>query len=748
MAELLSSKVVVLEKPPTIRSLPIIPTSIPTFIGTAARGPIRTPTYVSSWAEYKKIYGAYAANADMTLAVWGYFYNGGTACWCSRTCHYTTITNPATFTALQASVIIQDRGTAALPAVVNSTDGPWHLNAGDHFDLDFDNNGTQVATILATAAFVTGTNAETFNLGASEALTFKINLGFLQTVTFLAGDFAVPGAATAEEVCAKINAVIVDGYAVVTGAGTTVTIYSDLLGTSSKVEIVGGVAAGILGLAAGVVSGSGNVANTRSVSAAEIAAIITALPPLGSGTATVNSLKVKLTSGATGVLAEVEVVGTTVQRVSVFTVGVTNGSAAGTNPTLQVKGKYPGIYGNNISVQVTAPTSGEADEFNLVVMGSSIIEETFPNLSMTDADINYVEDVINNADTGSDLIEVIDLDSPSSTPTDLPALGTYSLTAGDDGLAGLTDTDYIGDSGAQTGLYAFDIVLDFAVGPLAPNRCTSAVQNAQVDYAEIHRNKFSFVPLGPPANNTKQQIVTYVGTTAALEGKSEFGAIYWPRVKIVNPDTAIYGTSDSVTIDPVGIIAGIYARTDGSLPGGVYRAPAGIEYGRLIGVVGFETDDVLNEGTRDYVDSHHINPLRADPGTPRYIDGCDCLKTDSNFPTVPERRGVIYIERTIKSGLEVWRHSPNDQRTRTEAQSTITAFLIDQMKLRAFRTEDPSTAFFVDADIPGTGINPPTVQFSRKLYVDIGLATNKPNKWIILSFSQDVRALQEQLAEA
>ena len=73
------------------------------------------------------------------------------------------------------------------------------------------------------------------------------------------------------------------------------------------------------------------------------------------------------------------------------------------------------------------------------------------------------------------------------------------------------------------------------------------------------------------------------------------------------------------------------------------------------------------------------------------------------------------------------------------------AFLLIQMNNGAFRTRVPSTAFFVDV---GDGLNTTTVQFAGQLIARIGLATNKPTDWVILRFSQDTRALEEEIAAA
>ena len=140
-----------------------------------------------------------------------------------------------------------------------------------------------------------------------------------------------------------------------------------------------------------------------------------------------------------------------------------------------------------------------------------------------------------------------------------------------------------------------------------------------------------------------------MATTAALEQLSEFGAIYWLRVKVLNPLKRVFGSAEQRVVPPSGIVAGAFARTDSAQPGSVYDPPSGIDAGRMFGVLGFETDEVLEENKRDLVYPHGINPLTTGPGLPpRYIDGSRTLKGSGNFPYVAERRGVIFIERSLK----------------------------------------------------------------------------------------------------
>ncbi len=224
---------------------------------------------------------------------------------------------------------------------------------------------------------------------------------------------------------------------------------------------------------------------------------------------------------------------------------------------------------------------------------------------------------------------------------------------------------------------------------------------------------------------------------------TEYGAIFWPRPKIVNPDAEVFGADANIVVPATGIMGGLASRVDNSRPGGVYTPPAGVEEGRLLGVVGFEDDDVLKEEVRDYIYPERINPLTTLPGFPRFNDGVWTLKSSGNFPTIAERRGVIYIQDRVAAGIQFARHRNNDAALRGEVTRTVEAFLIDQMRLGAFRTTDPATAFFVDFS---EALNTPAVIFANKLKGRIGLATQRPTEWIIIEYSQDTRAIEEELA--
>jgi uncharacterized protein len=311
-------------------------------------------------------------------------------------------------------------------------------------------------------------------------------------------------------------------------------------------------------------------------------------------------------------------------------------------------------------------------------------------------------------------------------------------------LTGLVDIDFIGDDTGKTGIRAFDRIQDLNL-LMIPDRPTTAVQNAMVAYCEVTRDLSMFAVLDPPLGLDAQGAVDYVTTTAALEGLTEFAAFYWPQIEVINPNTSVFGTTAKIVVPPSGHITGMYARTDGRRVGGVYDPPAGVERGRLFGVVGLETEEVLEEPRRDLVFPHRINPIQKPPTASICVDGARTLLGTSNFPSVSERRGVIFIEQSIKNGIQFARNSNNDAALRARVDRTIESFLLTQMRVGAFRSKEPDKAFFVDVT---DALNPPSEQFAGKLNARIGLATQKIAEFVVLNFSQDTRALDEELAAA
>lgn len=750
-AELLSSKIVIQEEPPKLRTIQGVATAVGACVGITRKGPIGVATLVTSYAQFERVFGGEIGEGDAAFAVQGFFANGGGRLYFTRTVHYTTIGNANSKTSAAATLNLQTGATGpSAGTVLGSIVGPFKFTPADELVVDVDGNGAATAVFNAARASQVAANAETYVLTNGMTLTVKINGGPVQTIAFLTAEFVDIGAATTAEVNAVINAKLSGGYADVSAGKPRIN--SDKQGTGSHVEITGGSANAVLGFPTSVANGSGNVADIDTVTVAEIKTIAEAA--VTGLTVSNDGGRVRLTSNTTGGSSSVQVDASSDVDDELGLDNATHSGGTGAAvDTLQVDAKYDGTYGNSIGIVIAPASSGVASEFNLRVLDDGVLVETFPNLTMDDAGARYVETVINDPKIGSEYIQVTDLDvDPTDAANERPATSSGSttlvpfgpLTGGTDGLGSLHDNDFLGSDVAKNGIHSFDLKNDKAI-LFIPDRATAGVHQGALSYCELYAKGSMFVVLDPPAGKTSEEITTYVESDAAILELSDFGGIFWPRIKVLNPSTERFGNSESLVVPPSGHIVGAFCRTDSARVGGVWDPPAGSVNGKLFGIVGLETDEVLEESRRDIVYPKRINPITRHAGQPFAIDGVRTLKSTGPFPTLAERRGMIFIEQSIKNGVQFARLRNNNEALRAEVEMTIEAFLEGQMNVGAFASMEPEKAFFVDVSAQ---LNPATEQFAGRLNIRVGCATNKPAEFIIITFSQDTRAIEEELAAA
>ena len=747
--ELLASKVVIIEEEPNIPAISAQPSAVLLACGITERGPIADRALFTSFDEYKRIYGGFTLNGQVAIAVYGFFAQGGSFAWVSRTVHFTDLTDPNTNVASIGSVMLQNSGSAAAPAVVGpgSAVEPFVMSDGDHIDIDA-GGGTVVSTFDMTPGDITDTVSYPMAaLSGGETMGITIagaNGGLEQSIV------AVGGETAALDIANLISSQLVG--ALVSVVGGQVVITTGINGTIASVQVTTtGTLNAILLFPTSASVGGGNVADGAQVTRLEVEAIVEADHSVP------NSVDVILNGGGT---ISIETVATdvteSIQVIASSTVdfgldnAVQTGSDAASEDTLLCDGKTPGAYANSLTIAVEGASSGEAEKFDFKVLSDGVVKETFPNVTMDETSVDWVETRVNHLQFGSNLIAVTDQLLAISALLKRPATAvSAAMVGGDDGLTGLADSDYTGNPAGPTGLYCFDLVSTGRI-LIVPGVYTPAVHLAQMDYAEVWRNGSMFAVLDCPPQLTAQQVITYVETTASMLEYSEFGVIYWPWIKITNPQPSIFGDEATITIPPSGWIAGKYASNDQRI-GGIYESPAGTGggFGVIRGVLGVEDDpgggsyhEVEDERKRDLVYPKRINPITRLPGTPWHIDGGRTLKSTSNFPNVGERRGVIFIEQTLAAGLVQFKHRFNNRTTRRQVKRVITAFLTKEMNKGAFRSTNADEAFFVDVS---DQLNPTVNEFAGILTVRIGLATNKPAEYVVVLVTQDTRALEESL---
>lgn len=747
---LLSSKIVVTEEPPRISTFASRPTAVLGMVGITERGPIGKAVLCTSFEEFANVFGGYTLESkDTVAAVEGFYEEGGQFLWFTRTCRYTDINDPDSAEALTATGEIDTVGaTAGAAVVLGNLTQTFSLADGDTLVVSVDGAADDTSTFNAGPAQVTSALAQPFVLADGQTLTISIDGEPVQTVTFNTAEFVDITLATALEVAAVINAETTDILAEVTGGNNVRLRNTRGIGTGFDIEVTGGTAAAAFNFTAGVQTGTGDAADAAAVTVAELKTLFEA--DITGITVTNVSGAVQIATTATGAARSLQIkaASTLDTKLGLSNLIAYGNDLATATPTLRVDAKYPGEYGNDVTVRIAAASSGDADRFNLLVLEDGFVKEQFPNLTMDDAALGYVEDVINAepGNGGSLLISVTDLDAALGSATlDRPANGDTSLAGGTNGLTNIGDVHFVGSEIAKNGLRALDVAEDITLLAV-PARATAVVANAMLTYCEVTRNGTMLAIIDPPAGLTAQGMVAYVESALLLEA-SEYGAVYFPRVKVLNPNTTLFGVDDAITVPPSGHVAGRISRTDNSAPGGIYQPPAGLSGGRFSSIVGLEilagneVSETFDVTKRDLLYPKRINPISEVTGG-RIIDGVRTLKSTGNFPTIAERRGVIFIERTIKANLEQYRFRNNDDALRAEVTRSVEAFLIQQMNVGAFRSNNPRTAFSVDF---GEGLNPPSVVFAGQLIGRIGLATQKPAEFVILKFTQDTRALEQEI---
>jgi hypothetical protein len=712
-------------------------------------GPIGTPTKVTSYEEFENTYGGFINGYFTNLAVRAFFLNGGKQCWISRTVHYTDITSSSTQTAVKGAVTLPTSGGEDTAGEITGTViGPWELSTADTLIGNTDGVGNQTASFTAVAAELECGNPDTtpFNFtGGGQTLTVKINQGSVQTITFVEGDFATPATATAEEVAAAINARIIGARAYVTNSDY-VTIQTDRQGTGSYIEVTGGTANTILDFSTSEVQGSGNVSDISAVTISEVETIVEAAFTNGGGVAvTSDSGKVKISSVTLGSGGSIRIDSTsTTATVFGFTTDTTySGTDSAAQDTLTMTATYYGDYTSDMSIKIADASNADSGKFNLSVITSTETLETFVNLSMDSDDDRYAVDYINDEDFGSIYFTASDEEAAGATEEVIRPANTSgaSVTGGDSGLTDLADTDFTGDLDAKTGIYAMNDADDLTLVS-CPERTSTTVQNIINTYCSATRNRQVVAILDPPASQTASEIVTHKQALTATES----GALYWPRIKILNPSTTVFGNDSQLTVPPSGHLAGMYARNDANNIEGPFYQPAGTDgVGSLYGAVDLETTEAVDPNKLDLVYPERINPITYLRNHGIHADGTRTLKGTGNFPSIGERRGVSYIEWQLNTGLQWVRHRNNTPALRRKVERQVKGLLFGWMKRNAFQSMNPATAYFVDVS---DALNTASVVRSGKLKIRIGLATNTPTDWVLIDVTKDTRALEEELLAA
>jgi phage tail sheath protein FI len=428
---------------------------------------------------------------------------------------------------------------------------------------------------------------------------------------------------------------------------------------------------------------------------------------------------------------------------------VTNGTPPAPED-FEVMANTPGSWGNALCFGIQ---TGAAGTFDLIVgevtpAGASAnvkvaVREIFRGLSVTSTDPRYCVTIVNN---GSQLVTLalgpgaVTLPGPTwnrnastgdglpdgaglTTTTDRSGSGLgdlanqtnvahfHRLGGGNDGSA--TDQKaalasmLIGDPVAETGIYALDTIAPDIFNIL----CIPAMANidqgdaaGEAAYANLlavagqfcrdHRAMllvdtpaaWDSVSTGSPLITNMLELAPTLSSNASTNA-----AVYFPRLVMSDPITG--GTKN---VGPSGTIAGIWSRTDTAR--GVWKAPAGTD--ATIG--GARPVVTMNDAASDTLNPMGVNVLRTLPvfntvvWGARTLDGADQMA--SQWKYIPVLRTALYIEESLRQGLQWVVFEPNDESLWAQIRLNVGSFMQNLFRLGAFAGITPNEAFLVKCD--------------------------------------------------
>lgn len=133
-----------------------------------------------------------------------------------------------------------------------------------------------------------------------------------------------------------------------------------------------------------------------------------------------------------------------------------------------------------------------------------------------------------------------------------------------------------------------------------------------------------------------------------------------------------------------------------------------------------------------------INPLRdlRATGDGVRIWAARALDPNAEFRSLPVRRLIIFLERSIWSGLRWVALAPNDDALWTRVRNAVAAFLMTQWRAGTLKGRTPEAAFFVRCD--RTTMTQQDLDEGRLICL-VGVALVQPAEFVIFRIGQSTR---------
>jgi len=641
-----------------------VSTAICGMVGTAVKGTVNDPVYITSPQQYIDTFGEPTPSSYLGYASLAFLEKGNQL-------YITRVgaqTGPDAIAKAAKDIVTgtQSSGTAATLGLYTLTTESFDIiaNGGTKQTIYYTVTGGSATTLAA----IINTQAVGFNasdVGGALKLTSNA-LGTISTLEILRLD-NVPYS-FANIAAASITGTVAEVY--------TITSANKYL----KIKINGGVEVTVT-----LTEGVGRTATSVASD------IDTALDAYGAGATSPSDVVIITTDeSGSGTSIEIEAITSSAYSTLGFVVGTTSGTstiAAGTNSAtnvIKVEALNEGTWGNTIYTAIANRADGT---FDLSVYYNSLQVERFGTLKRGTANVDddfYIERQIN---TISNYITVSDYASETGNPHDIIANTAAGLLAnGKDGIVGVSDADYIGvawnpTADASTGLQTFSNAEEINVNIICvPGISSTAVIAAMLTLCEGRADCMAIID--PPYGLRPQEVTDWhngsgSGNTTAFN--SSYGALYWDWLLIYDAYNA-----QEVYVPPSGYLAGVYALND--FVSEPWYAPAGLNRGRILSAIGLRYSPNLGERNLLYGDGNAINPIVNFVQDGITVWGQRTLQREATaLDRVNVRRLMLYLRKVAANFSRYFVFEPDDPATWRRVRFTFESLLADVQSRRGVR---------------------------------------------------------------
>lgn len=403
------------------------------------------------------------------------------------------------------------------------------------------------------------------------------------------------------------------------------------------------------------------------------------------------------------------------------TVGLNN-RAAIPALTLTVTAISPGVWGNGVSVSITAVTGTGADgRFNLIVnyggTGDANVVERFLDVSLDPADGRYVINVVNSSVSGSHYVRLTDAGGAYTLERAPALVNNVSLATGSDG----TGTPDLAATAQKLEIVSSNLILNI------PGVNDGGTINPVGTWAAAQGNVFVVVDGPTVAHGTTADAAatSYITAANGLTTNSQV-SMYGPWLRVDDPAGRVPGSMR--VLPPGGAVMGQYIRTDASR--GIQKAPAGLDT-QLRGVLDVEVK--WHGSNLDALNERGVNVIRHVPGAGICIMGARTLKTGMPDRYVNIRRSLMYIRKSLIDSTRFSIFEANNSRLWDELEAVVTQYLTGLLQAGVLAGDTPDEAFFVKCDAEN---NTATQVASGTVVIEVGVALAAPAEFIIIKIGQ------------